>query len=237
MACRERRNVAITLANTEAVIASLSALIGVACHLGAFFAYLAIFGVDVQQLVISLSSMTLALTFVFGHSLQVIYESVVFLFVVRPFQVCPPLLLLSRNVIVEHAEPYMQLYASRSAVCVKFCSSAHAHACVLRAAQPSKLIEQTVWLRCMQVGDTIVYQDAHHKVSSFGLLWTHLRHDNGTRMAVRCLAFASVAGVLHTYDPVLIACRAFVWCEADKTKTFLFRVAHENAWSACSKHL
>ena len=62
---------AITLANTQAVLASLSVLLGIAFHVSAFFAYLAIFGVNVQHLVISLSSMTLALTFVFGHSLQV----------------------------------------------------------------------------------------------------------------------------------------------------------------------
>ena len=49
--------------------------------------YLAIFGVDVSHLVISLSSMTLAGAFVFGNSLRTIYESVVFLFVVRAYKV------------------------------------------------------------------------------------------------------------------------------------------------------
>ena len=101
-ACRERRNVAITLANTAAVLASLSAMLGVIFHVASVFAYLAIFGVDVQQLVLSLSSMLLAGTFVFGHSLQVVYESVVFLFAVRPYQVRRPrsLLLCSRAVEV-----------------------------------------------------------------------------------------------------------------------------------------
>lgn len=35
----------------------------------------------------SLSSMTLALAFVFGNSLRTVYESVVFLFIVRPYKV------------------------------------------------------------------------------------------------------------------------------------------------------
>lgn len=35
-----------------------------------------------------------------------------------------------------------------------------------------------------QVGDIILYEAAHHKVSSFGLLWTHLCRSDGTRVAV-----------------------------------------------------
>ena len=57
---RERRDVAITLANTEVVLSTLSTLVGCLLHAGAAFAYLYIFGVDVSHLVISLSSMTLA---------------------------------------------------------------------------------------------------------------------------------------------------------------------------------
>ena len=84
---RERRDVAITLANTEVVLGTLSLLVGCILHLCAGFAYLYIFGVDVSHLVISLSSMTLAFAFIFGNSLRTVYESVVFLFVVRPYKV------------------------------------------------------------------------------------------------------------------------------------------------------
>ena len=69
------------------MLSTLSALVGAVLHAAAFFAYLAIFGVNVQHLVISLSSMTLAVAFVFGNSLRTIYESVVFLFMVRPYKV------------------------------------------------------------------------------------------------------------------------------------------------------
>jgi small-conductance mechanosensitive channel len=87
LACRERRDVAVMLANTEVVLNTLSMLVGCILHVCAGFAYLAIFGVNVTHLVISLSSMTLAFAFVFGNSLRTIYESVVFLFVVRPYKV------------------------------------------------------------------------------------------------------------------------------------------------------
>ena len=85
--CRERRDVAITLANTEEVLATLSALVGGVLHVAACFAYLAIFGVDVSHLVISLSSVAIAFAFIFGDSVKRVYESVVFLFVERPFVV------------------------------------------------------------------------------------------------------------------------------------------------------
>jgi small-conductance mechanosensitive channel len=78
---------AITLDNTELVLDTLEALVGGIMHIIGVFVYLAIFGVDVTHLVISLSSMTLAFAFIFGNSLRVIYESVVFLFVVRPYKV------------------------------------------------------------------------------------------------------------------------------------------------------
>ena len=78
---------AITLDNTEVVLGTLELLVGCILHVAAGFAYLAIFGVNVSHLVISLSSMTLAFAFVFGNSLRTVYESVVFLFVVRPYKV------------------------------------------------------------------------------------------------------------------------------------------------------
>jgi hypothetical protein len=135
---RERRDVATTLQNTDGVLDTLTALVGVLLHAGGAFLYLVrrlallphtqlyavllrlsssepfasaakrlqcslalyagasdseapeaaraqgIFGVNVSHLIISLSSMTLAFAFIFGNNLRTIYESVVFLFVVRP---------------------------------------------------------------------------------------------------------------------------------------------------------
>lgn len=78
---------AITLQNTEVVLSTLEALVGGIMHICGFFVYLAIFGVDVTHLVLSLSSIALTFAFVFGNSLRAIYESTVFLFVVRPYKV------------------------------------------------------------------------------------------------------------------------------------------------------
>lgn len=123
IACRERRDVATTLQNTEVVLNTLESLIGGIMHICGIFAYLAIFGVDVTHLVLSLSSMALTFAFVFGNSLRTIYESAVFLFVVRPYK----------------------------------------------------------------VGDAIWYEDKLHRVSGFGLLWTHFYRYDGSRLSVRLL--------------------------------------------------
>jgi small-conductance mechanosensitive channel len=50
----------------------MQALVGFVMHTCAFFAYLAIFGVDVGHLVISLSSMALASAFVFGNTIKTV---------------------------------------------------------------------------------------------------------------------------------------------------------------------
>lgn len=85
--CRERRNLARTLQDNDEVINTLEALVGATMHVLAAFWYAWIFGTDVGHLIISLSSMGVACAFVFGNSLRTIYESVVFLFIIRPYQV------------------------------------------------------------------------------------------------------------------------------------------------------
>jgi mechanosensitive ion channel protein 4/5/6/7/8/9/10 len=93
--CRQRRNLAGTLSDNDDVIRTLETLMGIFMHVLALFAYMAIFGMNVQHLLISLSSISVASAFVFGNSLRTLYESVVFLFVIRPYQVPTPMLLYS----------------------------------------------------------------------------------------------------------------------------------------------
>lgn len=76
-----------TLHDTKSVMKTLEALVGCLLHSAAFFSYLAIFGVDVTHLVLSLSSFAIASAFIFGNTLRLVYESVVFLFLVHPYQI------------------------------------------------------------------------------------------------------------------------------------------------------
>jgi len=69
------------------VVRTLELIVGAAFHGCAVFVYLVIFGVDVGHLVISLSSIMVALTLIFGNFLRTIFEGVVFLFMVHPYDV------------------------------------------------------------------------------------------------------------------------------------------------------
>ena len=81
-------------------------------HSGGFFLYLYIFGVDVSHLVISLSSLTVAFAFIFGNNLRTIYESVLFLFVVRPYKVrCFALLVAGRSICLHGMGTCHRLHA------------------------------------------------------------------------------------------------------------------------------
>eukprot|EP00892_Ulva_mutabilis_P002525 jgi/Ulvmu1/12273/UM087_0007.1 len=84
---KQRRNLALTLYDNDEVINTMRSLVGAVMHIAACFAYLAIFHVDLNHVVITLSSTGLGLAVIFGNSMRAIYESMVFLFVVRPFQV------------------------------------------------------------------------------------------------------------------------------------------------------
>ena len=85
--CRERRNVALTLMDNAEVIDTLQSLVGAILHIAAIFIYLYILGVDVMHVLISLSSVGLAFVFIFGNNMRTVYESLVFLFMIRPYQV------------------------------------------------------------------------------------------------------------------------------------------------------
>jgi hypothetical protein len=85
--CRERRNLARTLKDNDDVISTLQTLLGILMHTIALVAYMACFNIDIGHLLITLSSLSLAFAFIFGNSLKTLYESVVFLFVIRPYQV------------------------------------------------------------------------------------------------------------------------------------------------------
>lgn len=84
---RERRNLTNTIVDAQGVVAKLESIMGGIMHFAMLFAYLAVFDVNVGTLWITLSSAILAFAFVFGNSIKLVYENVIFLFVVHPFDV------------------------------------------------------------------------------------------------------------------------------------------------------
>ncbi|KAG2500887.1 hypothetical protein HYH03_001647 [Edaphochlamys debaryana] len=96
---KERKKLALTLQDTRTVVAKLELIVGVALHVLCAFFYLVIWQVNVRELWLSISSITLAFVFVFGNSVRSIYEAVLFLFVVHPFDVGDWLLLASGDMV------------------------------------------------------------------------------------------------------------------------------------------
>ncbi|KAL3133021.1 hypothetical protein ABBQ38_006930 [Trebouxia sp. C0009 RCD-2024] len=84
---RERVNLSVQLKDTKTVVGRLQWVIGLGLHIVAFFIYLTIFDVDLQKTWVMFSSIVLAFAFVFGNSVRSVYESIIYLFVVHPFDV------------------------------------------------------------------------------------------------------------------------------------------------------
>lgn len=82
-----RCDLALSLSDTKTVIGKLENVIGVVLHIIFVFLYMLVFNVDVVKTYLALSSLILAFSFVFQNSIRTIYENVVFLFVVHPFDV------------------------------------------------------------------------------------------------------------------------------------------------------
>jgi small-conductance mechanosensitive channel len=83
----ERANLAATLKDAKSVVSTLETLIGVIIHTVFLFIYLIIFEVNVMETYLGLSSLVLAFSFVFGNSIRTMFENVIFLFVVHPFDI------------------------------------------------------------------------------------------------------------------------------------------------------
>ena len=84
---QERKNLAFTLRDAKTAVSQLELVVAFVMHFAAIFAYLAIFHVPIYQAWLTVSSVILAFGFVFGNSMRALYESVIYVFVVHPYDV------------------------------------------------------------------------------------------------------------------------------------------------------
>ena len=82
-----RCDLALSLKDTKTVITKLENVIAVVMHIIFIFIYMLVFNIDVIKTYLALSSLVLAFSFIFQNSIRTMYENVVFLFVVHPFDV------------------------------------------------------------------------------------------------------------------------------------------------------
>ena len=82
-----RRDLAKSLASTTSVLATLERIILSALYFLLVFIVLGIFDQNIVEMWFTASSMLLAFVFMFGNSFKQLFESVIFIFVIHPFDV------------------------------------------------------------------------------------------------------------------------------------------------------
>ncbi|XP_010465392.1 PREDICTED: mechanosensitive ion channel protein 5-like [Camelina sativa] len=86
-AFRERRALALTLNDTKTAVNRLHRIINVLIGIIVIVIWLLILGIATTRFLLVLSSQLLLVAFVFGNSCKTIFEAIIFLFVMHPFDV------------------------------------------------------------------------------------------------------------------------------------------------------
>jgi small-conductance mechanosensitive channel len=82
-----RRDLARSLASTNSVLATLESITLSALYVVLVFVVLGIFDQNILEMWFTVSSMFLAFVFMFGNSIRQLFESVIFIFIIHPFDV------------------------------------------------------------------------------------------------------------------------------------------------------
>lgn len=97
----ERCNLASTLRDTKSITKVLELLIGIIIHTVFFFFYLFVFQVNVGQVWVALSAFLVGFSFIFGSTVANVFENVIFLFGVHPYDIGDTLLINDQYLTVD----------------------------------------------------------------------------------------------------------------------------------------
>ena len=86
-AFRERKALALTLNDTKTAVNKLNQMANVVVGIVVFALWLFILGIETTHFFVFLSSQVLLTVFVFGNTLKTVFEAIVFLFMMHPFDV------------------------------------------------------------------------------------------------------------------------------------------------------
>ncbi|XP_077246279.1 mechanosensitive ion channel protein 6-like [Tasmannia lanceolata] len=84
---RERRALSLTLNDTKTAVNNLHQMVNVVVSIIVVVIWLLIFGIATTHLLVFISSQLLLVVFVFGNTCKMVFESIIFLFVMHPFDV------------------------------------------------------------------------------------------------------------------------------------------------------
>lgn len=86
-AFRERRALALTLNDTKTAVNKLHQIINVVVAIIVLIIWLLILEIATSKFLLFISSQLVLVAFIFGNTCKVIFESIVFLFIIHPFDV------------------------------------------------------------------------------------------------------------------------------------------------------
>uniref|UniRef100_A0A7N0U612 Mechanosensitive ion channel protein n=1 Tax=Kalanchoe fedtschenkoi TaxID=63787 RepID=A0A7N0U612_KALFE len=86
-AFRDRRALALTLCDTKTAVSRLHQVVNVIIGIIIGIIWLIILGIATSKLILVVSSQLVVAAFIFGNTLKTIFEAIVFLFVIHPFDV------------------------------------------------------------------------------------------------------------------------------------------------------
>ncbi|XWS10840.1 hypothetical protein CRYUN_Cryun38cG0032500 [Craigia yunnanensis] len=86
-AFRERRALALTLNDTKTAVNRLHRMVSVLVSIIMVIIWLLILGIATSKVLVFISSQLLLVAFIFGNTCKIVFESIIFLFVMHPFDV------------------------------------------------------------------------------------------------------------------------------------------------------
>ncbi|KAG2703083.1 hypothetical protein I3760_06G121000 [Carya illinoinensis] len=84
---RERRALALTLNDTKTAVKILNRIVNVIVGLVVFVIWLLILGIATTRFLVFLSSQLFLVAFIFGNTCKTVFEAIIFIFVMHPFDV------------------------------------------------------------------------------------------------------------------------------------------------------
>lgn len=84
---RERRVLALSLSDTKTAVNKLHRIVNCVLTMIVIIIWLLVLGIATTHLLVLLSSQLLLVVFVFGNTCKTIFEAIIFLFVMHPFDV------------------------------------------------------------------------------------------------------------------------------------------------------
>lgn len=86
-AFRERRALALTLNDTKTAVNRLHKMVNIVVGIIIFVIWLIILGITNTKFLVVMSSQVVVVAFIFGNMCKVVFESIIYLFVIHPFDV------------------------------------------------------------------------------------------------------------------------------------------------------